>query len=133
MLNAAPRIDGEEDFEAFCEFANRVEMDDSEFGRLKCVVHKHMPTKPLYVCTIKKLNIVKGKAKMVNISVNNKFFTFNYFFLGLSFVVNHEFHMQYFSKSFTMNHIVHNVELPADIQVYSRNRKIAKVKMVMSK
>jgi len=41
--------------------------------------------------------------------------------------------MQYFSKIFTMNHILHNVELPADIQVFSRNRRLVKAKMVMSK
>jgi len=41
--------------------------------------------------------------------------------------------MQYFSKTFTMNHIVNNLELPSDIQVYSRNKRIVKAKMVMSK
>jgi len=51
----------EDDFEAFCEYANRVEMDDSEFGRLERIVEKHLPSKPLYVCTLKKSNIVEGK------------------------------------------------------------------------
>lgn len=41
--------------------------------------------------------------------------------------------MQYFSKSFTVQHIVNSVELPADIQVYSNNKMVAKVRMVMSK
>jgi hypothetical protein len=41
--------------------------------------------------------------------------------------------MQYFSKKFTMHHIQRRVELPADIHVFSRNKEVAKVKMVMSK
>lgn len=40
---------------------------------------------------------------------------------------------QYFSKSFTMNHIVNSVELPAEIKVVSRKKDVIKVKMVMSK
>ena len=32
-----------------------------------------------------------------------------------------------------MNHIVHSVQLPADIQVYTGIKKVAKVKMVMNK
>ena len=43
-------------------------MDDAEFATLKAMVDKHLPTKPLYVCTINKSNIVKGKGKMLKIS-----------------------------------------------------------------
>jgi hypothetical protein len=67
LLYAGPGTHGEEDFEGFIEYANRVEMDEDDYRRLERVVEKYLPRKPLYVCTIKKSNIVKGKAKMVNI------------------------------------------------------------------
>ena len=41
--------------------------------------------------------------------------------------------MQYFSRSFTMEHIVPYIELPANIQVFCNNMEVAKVKMVMAK
>ncbi|KAM0877208.1 hypothetical protein ACQ4PT_035642 [Festuca glaucescens] len=59
-----PGIVGNEDFDSFCVFPNLVEMDDEQLGRVKRVVRKHKPSKPLYVFTIKKSNIIKGKAKM---------------------------------------------------------------------
>ena len=65
---AGPGINDEEYFECFCQYGNRVSMDDAEFGALKVGVDKHLPRKPLYVCTINKSNIVKGKEKMVKIS-----------------------------------------------------------------
>ncbi|KAM0868510.1 hypothetical protein ACQ4PT_041273 [Festuca glaucescens] len=98
-----PGIEDEHDFEAFIEFANRVNMDDEQFNSLLRLVEKHVPRIPMYVCTIKKSKVVKNKAK------------------------------KYFSKRFTVNHIVTNVQLPAEIKVYSRNAKVAKVKMVMSR
>jgi hypothetical protein len=63
-----PGINDEEEFECFCQYGNRVSMDDAEFATLKAMVDKHLPRKPLYVCTINKSNIVKGKGKMVKIS-----------------------------------------------------------------
>nr|XP_051184092.1 uncharacterized protein LOC127298212 [Lolium perenne]XP_051184828.1 uncharacterized protein LOC127298997 [Lolium perenne]XP_051197025.1 uncharacterized protein LOC127310384 [Lolium perenne]XP_051212193.1 uncharacterized protein LOC127329791 [Lolium perenne] len=78
-------------------------MDDAQFATLKQLVDKHMPRKPPYVCTIKKSIVVKNKAKM------------------------------YFSRGFTLNHIARHTQLPAEIEVYSSNTKIATVKMVMSK
>ena len=41
--------------------------------------------------------------------------------------------MQYFSKSFTMAHILTNIQLPAEIKVHSRNYQVATVRIVMSK
>jgi hypothetical protein len=41
--------------------------------------------------------------------------------------------MQYFSKSFTVSHILSNIKLPAKIQVFTKGRVFAKVMMVMSK
>jgi hypothetical protein len=41
--------------------------------------------------------------------------------------------LQYFSKAYTMEYIVKNLKLPSEIQVFSRNRKVAKVRMVLSK
>ncbi|KAM0893304.1 hypothetical protein ACQ4PT_025181 [Festuca glaucescens] len=97
-----PGILGNADFDSYV-FPNLVEMDDEQLARVKRVVRKHKPSKPLYVFTIKKSNIIKGKAKM------------------------------YFSKAYTMDHILKNLELPAEIQVFSRNTKVAKVRMVLSK
>ena len=54
-----------EDFEGFIRFANHVKMDDELYDALKRLVHKHMPKKPLYICTIKKSNVLKHKAQMV--------------------------------------------------------------------
>ena len=54
-----------EDFEGFIRFANRVRMDDEQYDTLKRLVQKHMPKKPLYICTIKKSNVLKHKAQMV--------------------------------------------------------------------
>ncbi|KAM0845725.1 hypothetical protein ACQ4PT_056166 [Festuca glaucescens] len=92
-------IMGNADFDSFCVFSNLVEMDDEQLARVKRVVLKHKPSKPLYVFTIKKSNIIKGKAKM----------------------------------AYTMEYILKNLELPAKIQVFSRNTKVAKVRMVLSK
>ncbi|KAM0824607.1 hypothetical protein ACQ4PT_070083 [Festuca glaucescens] len=97
-----PGIEEEYDFEAFIEYANRVKMSYDDFDALERLVAKYLPTIPLYVCTIKKSNIVKNKAKM------------------------------YFSRRFTINHILPNIQLPATIKVYSRNANVAHVKMVMS-
>ena len=41
--------------------------------------------------------------------------------------------MQYFSNSFTRQHILPNVKLPLVIKVFTRNTKVAEVKMLMSK
>ena len=81
LLYAGPGIESEEEFEAFCEYANRVEMDNAEFHRLERVVSKHMPSKPLYVCTIQKSHTVRGKAKMVNIRMEKE--NLPYIFLPL--------------------------------------------------
>ncbi|KAM0822516.1 hypothetical protein ACQ4PT_071447 [Festuca glaucescens] len=97
-----PGIEGEYEFEAFIEFANRVKMSYGDFDALERLVMKHVSRIPMYVCTIKKSNIVKNKAKM------------------------------YFSRSFTMNHILPNIQLPVEIKVHSQNANVAKVKMVMS-
>ncbi|KAM0829470.1 hypothetical protein ACQ4PT_066856 [Festuca glaucescens] len=43
-----------------------------------------------------------------------------------------EFANRYFSRSFTMNHILPNLQLLAEIKVHSQNANVAKVKMVMS-
>jgi hypothetical protein len=64
-MHSGPGIMGNADFDSFCVFPNLVEMDDEQLARLKRVVRKHNPTRPLYVFTIKKSNIIKGKAKMV--------------------------------------------------------------------
>ncbi|KAM0827284.1 hypothetical protein ACQ4PT_068301 [Festuca glaucescens] len=97
-----PGIEEEYDFEAFIEYANRVKMSYDDFDALERLVAKYLPTISLYVCTIKKSNIVKNKAKM------------------------------YFSRRFTINHILPNIQLPATIKVYSRNANVAHVKMVMN-
>ncbi|KAM0873730.1 hypothetical protein ACQ4PT_037871 [Festuca glaucescens] len=82
-----PGIEEEYDFEAFIEYANRVKMSYDDFDALERLVAKYLPTIPLYVCTIKKSNIVKNKAKM------------------------------YFSRRFTINHILPNIQLPATIKI----------------
>ena len=41
--------------------------------------------------------------------------------------------MQYFSKCFSNNYILPNVKLPISIQVFTKNREVGKVKMVMNK
>jgi hypothetical protein len=41
--------------------------------------------------------------------------------------------MQYFSRSFTENHILSNIKLPAEIKVFCTSRQMSTVKMVMSK
>ncbi|KAM0833633.1 hypothetical protein ACQ4PT_064139 [Festuca glaucescens] len=82
-----PRIEGEYDFEAFTEYANRVKLSYGDFDALERLVAKYLPTIPLYVCTIKKSNIVNNKAKM------------------------------YFSRRFTINHILPNIQLPATIKI----------------
>jgi hypothetical protein len=43
-----------------------------------------------------------------------------------------EIGVQYFSRRFTMNHILPNIQLPATIKVYSQNANVANVKMVIS-
>ncbi|KAM0821432.1 hypothetical protein ACQ4PT_072221 [Festuca glaucescens] len=63
---------GNADFNSFCVFSNLVEMDDEQLARVKRVVRKHKPSKPLYVFTIKKSNIIKGKAKMRTLELFNK-------------------------------------------------------------
>ena len=68
-----PGMESEHDFEGFIEYANRVRMNDAQFGRLKRIVDKHMLRKPLYVCTIKKSNVLKNKAKMVSTSLHTFF------------------------------------------------------------
>ena len=73
MLNVGPRLGGVEDFEAFIEFANRVEMDDIEFEALRRAAAKRIPAKPFYVCTIMKSHVFEGKAKMVNTVLHNHF------------------------------------------------------------
>jgi hypothetical protein len=91
-----------------------------------------MPMSPLYVCTIKKSKIVKGKAKMVITQAQNKlihvYFTTYGGFSNIFFI-----HMYYFSKIFTENHILSNIKLPAEIKVFSTSRQMSTVKMVMSK
>ncbi|KAM0874835.1 hypothetical protein ACQ4PT_037175 [Festuca glaucescens] len=82
-----PGIEEEYDFEAFMEYANRVKMNYDNFDALERLVAKYLPTISLYVCTIKKSNIVKNKAKM------------------------------YFSRRFTINHILPNIQLPATIKI----------------
>lgn len=72
MLHAGPGLDTVEEFESFIEYANRVEMVDAEFDKLRRLVARHIPSKPLYVWTVKKSHVVEGKAKMVNIPLNNK-------------------------------------------------------------
>ena len=70
---------------------------------------------------------------MVIISVRT-YFVHNiipYYIINVKLIMY--FLTQYFSKSFTMNHIVNNVELPAEIKVVSRKKDVIKVKMVMSK
>ena len=67
LFQAGPGKEDKEDFEFFCRYANRVAMDDAKFDTLKRAVDEHLPTKPFYVCTINKSNIVKGKAKMVKL------------------------------------------------------------------
>jgi hypothetical protein len=64
-LHAGLGIDAEEDFEGFIEYTNRIEMGAKDLRRLESVVHRMVPKDPFYICTIKKSNIVKGKAKMV--------------------------------------------------------------------
>ena len=41
--------------------------------------------------------------------------------------------MKYFSRSFTLQHIVSHIQLPAEIQVWFAKEIIGKVKMVMNK
>ena len=65
IMHSGPGIMGNADFDSFCVFANLVEMDDEQLARLKRVVCKHNPSRPLYVFTIKNSIIIKGKAKMV--------------------------------------------------------------------
>jgi hypothetical protein len=48
-------------------------MDDEDYGILKRWLISSVPRKPLYVSTIKKSNIVKGKAKMVIILIHINF------------------------------------------------------------
>ena len=47
--------------------------------------------------------------------------------------LTYDIYMQYFSKNFSINHIVMHVKLSTKIQVFSKNREVAKVKVVMSK
>lgn len=51
----------------------------------------------------------------------------------MTFVLTDVIYLQYFSRSFTIHHIVPNTKLPAHIQVFFKNREVAKVKMVMNK
>ncbi|KAM0870234.1 hypothetical protein ACQ4PT_040145 [Festuca glaucescens] len=101
-MGLGPGIEGEYEFEAFIEYANRVKLSYGDFDALERLVAKYLPTIPMYVCTIKKSNIVKNKSNM------------------------------YFSRRFTMNHILPNIQLPATIKVYSQNANVVNVKMVMS-
>ena len=73
MYNIGPGIQVDEDFEAFIEFANRVEMCDEEYEALRTAVDKHIPSRPFYVCKIKKSHVQEGKAKMVNTVLHNHF------------------------------------------------------------
>lgn len=75
ILYAGPNCEEGDDFEGFIRYANRVRMDDAQFATLKQLVDKHMPRKPPYVCTIKKSNVVKNKAKMVSAGLHTKIFT----------------------------------------------------------
>ncbi|KAM0893399.1 hypothetical protein ACQ4PT_025142 [Festuca glaucescens] len=72
-VKLCPGIMGNADFDSFCMFPNLVEMDDEQLARVKRVVLKHKPSKPLYVFTIKKSNIIKGKAKMIDENITEEY------------------------------------------------------------
>jgi hypothetical protein len=55
-----------------------------------------------------------------------------FYLLWFVIILTYEIHMQYFSRTSTMSHIVPNVELPAIIKVYNRNRDRVEVYMVMN-
>ena len=108
-------------------------MDDTEFHRLKRAVAEHMPTKPFYVCTINKSNIVKGKAKMVKLCFLYKSGDIHILLLeGMTYELFDVIYTQYISRSFTIHHIVPNVALPAFIPVYYKKTQNVKVKIVLS-
>ena len=51
----------------------------------------------------------------------------------MTFVLTDVIYLQYFLRRFTIHHIVPNTKLPAHIQVFFKNKEVAKVKMVMNK
>lgn len=55
----------EEEWEVFCEYGNRVAMNDAEFGTLRDSINRVMPFNSYYLCTIRNSNTNRGKAKMV--------------------------------------------------------------------
>ena len=55
----------------FCVFANQVELAPDEVAVLKNICAEQEPTIPLYVCKMRRTNIVEGKGKMVSGSTSS--------------------------------------------------------------
>jgi hypothetical protein len=65
---------GHDTYGDFCVFSNIVKLDKFQVKFLRDKVSKIEPTRPFYVCTMKRSNIRdKTKAKMVNMTTLNKF------------------------------------------------------------
>ena len=59
---------GFDDFDEHCVFGNDVEMTYQQVASLRAQVVGHQPPPiPYYVCKMTKSNVIRGKAKMVNI------------------------------------------------------------------
>ena len=58
---------GFDDFDEHCVFGNDVEMTSQQVASLRAQVVGQQPPIPYYVCKMTKSNVIRGKAKMVNI------------------------------------------------------------------
>ena len=56
--------------------------------------------------------VQEGKAKMVNTILHNQFSLFTFLLKVIDITLPYDIHMQYFSKNFSIKHIVKNVQLP---------------------
>nr|XP_051220881.1 uncharacterized protein LOC127339009 [Lolium perenne] len=78
-------------------------MNPEQVKTLKYEARMLKPTIPFYVCTMKEGNTLEGKAKM------------------------------YFTRKFSKAYISKNLDLPANVKVFSNKESCGKVRMIMDK
>lgn len=61
-----PNVRGTKKFECHCEWGNDIVMNRSQYKWLRRCVRRAVLSIPLYVCSLKRSNVILGKSKMVS-------------------------------------------------------------------
>ena len=89
-MHVGPGIQGRDNFDKYCYFANLVKLSAAQTSLLRDqVAAAQKPDIPYYVCTMRKSHVVPPKHKMVNnslfffLSTMNKATSYNFIFSEL--------------------------------------------------